>query len=844
MTHMRAKGLRGKANPLPVPLPGYPCRSLVACAAASRALRPAVWLAARYNPAMAARSRAWLAALAARSRASLPAVAAGTRALPPAVAALAGYAGLTALLFWRLWASQPSDRAMIGLPDGDLQRQFYPYRALVADAFASGQLPLWNPHQYGGTPALADPQLAVLYPWRLLQVPLALGDATLPVWAIELEVLGHVVLAGWFTWLLLRRLGASALAAFAGGCLFAFGGFLLGYPLEQLAILETAAWLPAVLAALAADRRRHRRPALLAALATSCLICAGHPQTALYALLLAVAWLLNWAHRQALGWRTTWTVLVVWLAGAAALSAPQWLPAAVLVPQLAARFDPAEALAGLPPADIVQLWMPYVVSQWSPLYVGVAGLILGAWGCLAVRGVRFWCASALVAWLVALGGHGPLVPVLLRWSPVLRLFRHHERAAMVVSLSLAVAFGLALDALARSVAQRSRAPAMLAVAAGATAALGGAVAVLRPAAVSTSLRALGIFQLTEPTTLAAATADALTFTALLAFLVAAILALRALGRLDARQLASAFVVLAILDLFSLNGNRALAPGRTLFEADENVLALRERAREGRVSSEACLPGGPLAASVHGLYDVTGDSPIRLARFADLIEGAPEMAWWRLLGVRYVVTRRSWAANAPVAALTRSPTAGLFEVQLPAPPTWVAERWSWRTADWLPDAHFDPTREAILRAEPPNLAQARNLARGQEGRADGGPDVAVAGARDLARGKEAPPVAGSSRLIALENHRAVVTAQLSQPGLVVLSTVYERGWRAKARSARGEVRQPTVLVAYGVLPAVFLPAGQWTVEWCYWPPGLSFALVLWAVGLLTGGMLWRRSADVR
>ncbi len=248
--------------------------------------------------------------------------------------------------------------------------------------------------------------------------------------------------------------------------------------------------------------------------------------------------------------------------------------------------------------------------------------------------------------------------------------------------------------------------------------------------------------------------------------------------------------------------------------------MRARAREGRVSSEACLPGGPLAASVHRLYDVTGDSPIRLGRSARFIDGAPEIVWWRLLGVRYVVSKRSWPVAAPVAPLARSAEAGLYEVQLPVPPTWVPQRWSWAAAGWLPAADFDPLQEAVLLEAPPNFAW-----------------------REVQLDPSEDQVRGTSQLIALDNNRAVVKAQLDQPGLVVWSSVYAPGWRAVARSASGEVRRPVVGVAYGMLSAVFLPAGSWIVEWSYWPPGLSLALVFLALGLLSGGVLWRKSARV-
>ncbi|MFN2115593.1 MAG: hypothetical protein ACK2T6_07745, partial [Anaerolineae bacterium] len=149
-----------------------------------------------------------------------------------ALAALVAFAALALLLFWQLWAPNATDRLSIGQPDGDFARQFYPYRAFVAGAWGSGQVPVLNPHQYSGTPAWADPQQAVLYPWRVLQAPFALAGRTLPLWAVEAEAIAHVALAAWFTFLLLAALGARAPAAALGGITFGLGGYVTGYPVE------------------------------------------------------------------------------------------------------------------------------------------------------------------------------------------------------------------------------------------------------------------------------------------------------------------------------------------------------------------------------------------------------------------------------------------------------------------------------------------------------------------------------------------------------------------------------------------------------------------------------------
>ena len=48
-----------------------------------------------------------------------------------------------------------------------------------------------------------------------------------------------------------------------------------------------------------------------------------------------------------------------------------------------------------------------------------------------------------------------------------------------------------------------------------------------------------------------------------------------------------------------------------------------------------------------------------------------------------------------------------------------------------------------------------------------------------------------------------------------------------------------VTAYGMLPAVALPEGDWAVTWTYVPPGLNFGLALSSAAWILGAFLWRR-----
>jgi hypothetical protein len=833
-----------------------------------------------------------------------------------------GYTAAAALMLWRAWTPAALDRLVIGGPEGDFLRQFLPYRAFVARTLASGRLPLWNPHQDAGTPALADPQLAVLYPWRLLQAPLALGGRPLSVLALVGEAVAHVGLAGALTFGLLRALGARPAAAALGGLAYALSGYLSGYPLDQLAVLDSAAWLPGILwglvaATRAAEPHGRRRAALLAAVATALALLAGHPQTVSFALAAGMAWLMAEALRgrraaarearvaqvsqedadpeagrstesgvaaasmartarmrhavvRAAIPRSSLGLALWWLLPAAGLAAAQWLPSWRFLAAASRELSRAELLAGLPPRDLLQLVAPHALSRWSPLYVGLPTLVLAAWGAWRAPASRFWLALAGGGALWSLGGNAPLAPMVLRLAPALMPFRHQERAAVLVALGLAVAAGLAAERLARGRAAGTP---------DATRAKGGGPAASPPsnrrrawleaawfsAGLAIAMALLGAISLRagiQPVPAGAGPwswADATIHAALYAGATAMVLALAAAGRLSRsperdpartpedrtwrshRALPLLSLVLAI-DLLSVNTGHALGPvpDGGIFPLEAGVQALVDRARDGRVSSEGRLPGGANAATIHGFFDATGDSPLHLAPVQRSIDELPELVWWRLLGVRYLVSDREVGAAEAALLQPLSAVEGgvpVYELALPAPPVWTTPRTAchFQSEPWEPGPDFDPLREVVVTTVDAERAVAPL-------RTTLPTPASIAAQNTLEIGwpfphscttPEGEPV-GAARLVGLDPGRAAVEAELPAGAWVVWSNAWDPGggWRAVATAATGETLRPPVVSAYGSLTAVWLPAGVWRIEWTYRPLSVILGGL---ISLLSGGL---------
>ena len=76
------------------------------------------------------------------------------------------------------WSANPAWRGPVkngAMPD--IITQIYPWRHLAVELWKQGQIPLWNPYSFSGTPLLANYQSAVLSPFNILFFALPFVDA-------------------------------------------------------------------------------------------------------------------------------------------------------------------------------------------------------------------------------------------------------------------------------------------------------------------------------------------------------------------------------------------------------------------------------------------------------------------------------------------------------------------------------------------------------------------------------------------------------------------------------------------------------------------------------------------
>lgn len=158
----------------------------------------------------------------------------------------------------------------------DVIRQLFPWKNFAIESYKNYELPLWNPYNFAGNPLAANFQSGVFYP---LNSVFLLSDFP-SGWTIFIFLIPFLSCA--FTYLFLRELNLSKLAAFFGGVVFAFSSYMVVW-LEWGNIGHTLLWLPL---ALFFTERFLKKPAfsklllLISALTFSCL--AGYIQGYFY----------------------------------------------------------------------------------------------------------------------------------------------------------------------------------------------------------------------------------------------------------------------------------------------------------------------------------------------------------------------------------------------------------------------------------------------------------------------------------------------------------------------------------------------------------------------------------
>jgi hypothetical protein len=746
------------------------------------------------------------------------------------------------------------------LVERDLATFFYPFRFIWVETVRQGHFPFWNPYIKCGVPLFATIQAGVLYPLSLpyLFLPLDL--------AFNWTVVLHFFLAGAFSYLLMRELGASTQGALAGAFAFLFSGYLIAVH-NVLNTLLSVSWYPLVMwSGCKMVRTGLFRWVIAASVSLCCMFLGGGIEIVLltFASLLVVCLypsilpLRDAEHSPSLKRRFACLglVLLIFLG----ISMVQIMPFWELYAQ-SHRYGGVTlkeaTLWSLSPKDLVYFLLPSlygprttpelywkVQNYLKTIYVGPVVFLLAGFYFVRYgkRGFALLAAMGVIL-LFALGEHTPLYTFFYRYFPLFSTLRYPVKFLFLFVFYLCVAAGLGLD-LALERFAKHRHPSywfqglLIAI-------------VLVLAAVfwftrfyPEELKALtqqwgGVFS--KPANLSLILHN---FKRVLAVATLALIALffgmrHKLGRFGGPLL----LVLLVLDLFLGNRGYALKLDADTYHQENSIIRTLKadpelfrfhvlpQARELSITVESYEESHQIRKKFlgidlmmeHHLFDINGyNVPLqtRYEKLLGLIQSKPLASILPLLdmlNVKYVLTEREVELQGLLWVVDGPGTSKLYQNHYCLPRAFLVKKFQVLNSDQefaraFHELTFDPKSTILLEGVSKRFSELKKL-----------PVV--------------PNVESMVRMISYENNRLILDVKTPEAAFLFMSEAYYPGWKAYV-----DGREEKIIRANYVFRAVPVGPGSHQIEVVYQPwtfkVGLTVSL-LTILLLVSGWIIWIR-----
>ncbi|MFH1867730.1 MAG: YfhO family protein [Candidatus Omnitrophota bacterium] len=346
----------------------------------------------------------------------------------------------------------------------DIGRYYYPIRSFVADTFRAGEIPLWNPFLFCGTPLHASIQNSVFYPFSIIYY--VMEDTAK---GFGYFIILHLFLCGLFTYLFMKSIGASKEGSFLAAFCFTFSGYVIS-AINLTISLNSVTWFPLVmLLFFKAIKERSYRYSSFLAIALTLMFLAGDPSIVISTL--AIIFLVSGylfterliKRKSADGFivynlLTTFSLFFL-------LGAFQSIPALeyyIRTARTSMNWQEASVWS-VPFSDLISLVVPYFndlscyyQNYWDRqawldnYYVGITTIFLACF-CLPmikkVKIIKFFYITCFITIAVCLGKNFILYPFLYKVIPFVRIMRYPVRFFYIFTFSVCVLAGLGLDRL-------------------------------------------------------------------------------------------------------------------------------------------------------------------------------------------------------------------------------------------------------------------------------------------------------------------------------------------------------------------------------------------------------------
>jgi len=335
----------------------------------------------------------------------------------------------------------------------DIHTQIYPWKKFTIDTYKEGQIPLWNPYNFAGSPHLANFQSAVLSPFNLLFFILPFINA----WSIL--ILLQPLLAGLFTYFFIRAIGVSKAGSVIASIAFMFSGFIvvwMAYGTLAYAII----YLPLTLFAIERYFQTKRLWFLFLLMLTVPLsFFSGHFQISFYFLavtLLYALFKIITARKQALLIFLPSTIFLGLI-----LSLSQLLPS-IKFYMASVRSEIFQASETIPFQYLITLVAPDFFgnattrndwfghyAEWAS-FVGIIPVVLAIFA-FTKKNAKVLFFAFLAVFSLILSIQSPLIPFLIAAKIPVISTSAQSRIIVLVSFSLAVLAGFGFDQLIRNI---------------------------------------------------------------------------------------------------------------------------------------------------------------------------------------------------------------------------------------------------------------------------------------------------------------------------------------------------------------------------------------------------------
>jgi len=344
----------------------------------------------------------------------------------------------------------------------DSKDQVYPYSVFVSQSYRSGEIPLWNPYIYSGTPSYADPLYMTFYPGTLLfLIPEFLGQHY-----FDYVELLHVFFGGLFIFLLLNDYKLNKWASLTAAIIFMLGGPLTGR-IQHVTQISAVSLFPSILFFIHLGIKKQKLFWFgLSGFILGCALMIGYQPALLFCFIVLVYFVVeNYSQHRLIKSNTKTIIfqfgfLVIMVIGCALI---QVLPILQFA-QHSSRpeFTYSDATAGsVPPSTLFTFIFPNLFNSiegeyWGPidvtegyLFNGVIPLFIILFSLLSWKKANNIHKTFLVVLFISLfyslGKYTPIFPILFKVFPPIRLFRRPSDALFIFQLGVAISVGFGLD---------------------------------------------------------------------------------------------------------------------------------------------------------------------------------------------------------------------------------------------------------------------------------------------------------------------------------------------------------------------------------------------------------------